>query len=89
MRTYRQGTNEKITYTVDFSQDLYPGDEVSSVAWTVTGGITTSGSGVGSDYAEITAEGGTEGTSYTFQAIVTTNQARKHERSFIVQVIDR
>ncbi len=89
MRTYRQGTNEKVTYTADFEPVLYSGDEVSSVAWTVTNGITTSGSAVGEDYAQITAEGGTEGTSYTFQAVVTTNNGRKHEKSFIVQVVDR
>jgi hypothetical protein len=89
MRTYRQGTNEKRLYQIDLSQEVGQDDEISTVAWTVDNGITTSGSVAHPLCVDIEAEGGTEGTSYTFQAVATTQKGRKLERSFIVQVVDR
>lgn len=89
MRTYRQGTNERRLHQVDFATDIDPDDEIASVAWTVTDGITTSDSAVWPLCVDIVAEGGTEGESYVFQAVATTQKGRKHERSFIVQVVDR
>lgn len=89
MRTYRQGANEKRTHVADFSDRLETGDTLASAVWTVTGGITTSGEAVEDEYAEIVAEGGTVNTSYTFQCVATTQEGRKHEKSFIVQVVDR
>jgi hypothetical protein len=89
MRAYRQGTEEKRRYAVDFQDRLDAGDGIASVTWTVDNGITTSLSDYDDRYAYITANGGTEGTSYEFQAVVTTSEGRKHERTFIVQVVDR
>lgn len=89
MKTFRQGTNEKILRAVDFTDRLDAGDTINAVTWTVTNGITTSGSDYEDTYVEIVATGGTVDTQYTFQAVADTVDGRKHEKSFIVMVVGR
>jgi hypothetical protein len=76
-------------YVLDFADRLEAGDTISAVTWTVTNGITTADSSYDDSTVEIEATGGTVNTAYTFQAVADTLSGRKHERSFLVQVVDR
>ena len=89
MKTYRQGTNERRLYVASFADRLDPDDTIQSVAWNVSVGISTTGADFGDDYAEITAYGGSENAVYTFEALATTSEGRKHEKTFAVMVVDR
>ena len=89
MRTVRQGTNEKRLHVLDFSDQLEDGDYITSVTWTIDAGVTTASEDYDAGSVEIVAYGGTANTSYTFQAVATTHDARKYEKTFELLVIDR
>jgi hypothetical protein len=74
---------------LDFDEILDSGDRILSAVWTVTNGITTAEEAITDCTASLEAYGGTVDTQYTFQCVATTNEGRKHERSFIVMVVDR
>ena len=80
--------NEVLDYEIDWSARL-GGDTISSVTWTVPGGITKNSDTVSGDIAVIWLSGGTAGTSYDIGCRVVTTGGRTHDETATLPVSNR
>ncbi len=87
--TYVKDPNEKLDYTIDYSEQLtLDADTISSSAWTVESGVTVESNSTGAQSATLWLSGGVDGTSYTCTNRVTTinNPSRIYEKKIVVTV---
>jgi hypothetical protein len=83
---FSKGPNAKKDYTFDLTGWLDEvGETISSVAWTVPGGITNVSTANTTKTATIFLSGGTDGQSYKITCKVTT-ATRIEEKSIVVHI---
>lgn len=77
-----------LDYTLDWKNWLID-DTISSIAWTVPGGISNAGTLSSSTTTTIWLSGGAAGSSYSIYVTIQTVAGRTEKRTFRVNVVDR
>lgn len=80
--------NEVLDYEIDWSARI-GGDAISTVTWTVPGGITKNSDAVSGDITAIWLSGGTAGTSYDIGCRVVTSGGRTYDETVTLSVSNR
>lgn len=79
-----------LDYTLNWSDWLLLGDELTSSSWAVPLGLTLESSELGEDgTTTVWLSGGTAGTTYTITNSIGTLQGRHDDRSILVYVTER
>lgn len=84
---YVKDPSAKKDYTLDWSDWLESGDEISTSTWTVPTGITKNSDSKTEDTTTIWLSGGTAGSYYLCtNHIVTTPGGREEEQSILILI---
>lgn len=90
MTNYLKDPDERLDYTVSWSDYLAVGETISSSSWTVPSGITQYQSATNTNTtATIWLSGGTHGEEYLVTNQITTSAGRIAERSLNIVVRNR
>lgn len=81
-----KSTDSKLDYTVDWSNWLPTGDEISDSSWSVPSGLTEVTDTNTTTTATIWISGGTANKSYTVTNTITTTAGRIVSKSFVIRV---
>lgn len=85
---------ELLDFTIDLTRDLVDRptgvtDTIASVTWVVPSGITNDHTAHDNTHVTIWLSGGTLGTTYSINAVVTTVGGREIERTFTVKIVSK
>ena len=81
--------NEKLDYTLDWTQALIDSDVIQSSVWSVPEGLNSSSESFDSTKCVVWLDGGTDGVKYTISNRITTSSGRIMERSATLKVKSR
>ena len=79
---FTKDTAEVLDYSIDYADDLAPGETIINSSWSSDAGITVSGPSNTNTVSTIWASGGSEGSLYWFYNPITTSAARTFRRRF-------
>lgn len=85
---FTKDPSEILDYSVDWGQWLGD-DTILSSSWVLPSGIANNGDVYSSTTATIWLSGGTAGTTYSIQNLITTTTGRTTKRTFKINVVDR
>jgi hypothetical protein len=80
--------NEVLDYEIDWAARIGD-DPISTVTWTVPGGITQASNALSGTVTTIWLSGGTAGTSYDVGCRVVTTGGRTHDETATIAVSNR
>jgi hypothetical protein len=80
--------NEVLDYEIDWAARI-GGDTISTVTWTVPGGITKNSDALAGDITVIWLSGGTAGTNYDIGCRVVTTGGRTYDETVTLNVSNR
>lgn len=89
MREFLKDPNAVLDYRFDWSSWLAASETISTSAMTVSAGLTKDSESNTTTTATVWLSGGAEGTRYTVQNRITTNQGRTDDRTIQIRVSNR
>lgn len=89
MAQFRKDPEAVLDYEVDWTSWLAVGETITARTVTVPAGITKNSDSEAGGVVTVWLSGGTAGTSYTIECLITTSAGRTDERSFTVKVAER
>lgn len=87
MKIFRKQPNDDLDYDIDMSDWLEAGDSIVSGVVTTPAGIETTGTDISGNIFKVWIRGGTDGETYKFSVLITT-QSRTKEVDFMMVVKD-
>lgn len=87
--TYDKDPEAKLDYSIDWSDWLETGDEISTSTWTVPSGITKDSDSKSTQITTIWLSGGTDGEDYDLTNHIVTTDGREDDRTITIRVKER
>lgn len=89
MTRFRKDPEAVLDYAFDWTAWLQDGETITDHTITVAAGITNPSSSEAAGVVTVWLSGGTAGTTYTVECLITTSEGRTDERSMTVSVKER